>query len=298
MRRGNDGGGTETTGGDANRRPSLARELVAGGASVGIATCITNPIDIVKVRMQMSMASSSRSQRPLMEVARRIVAREGLAGLTGGLSAAVARGVTYGGIRLGLFPPVSAFLGADRKPNVGLAPKMAAAVFTGATAATLTNPMDLLKTQGQVQPGASVFAILRTVVREDGVAGLWRGTLPGATRASILTMAQLVTYSEAKSIVIRHLTGEDGFLTHLSTSMVTGLVATTATNPVDVVKTRVYNKAGSSSVVKCCLGIVKNEGLGAFFKGWTASYLRIGPQTAITFLVYEQMRKLIGLKAL
>jgi len=95
---------------------------------------------------------------------------------------------------------------------------------------------------------------------------------------------------------------DDGFLAHLCTSMVTGFVATTTTNPVDVIKTRVYaaRKAanGEAGILTQVGGIVKNEGLGGFLKGWTASYLRLGPQTAITFLVYEQVRKVVGLDAL
>ena len=79
--------------------------------------------------------------------------------------------------------------------------------LSAATAAAMTNPMDLIKTKGQIEardPSTgtgqrpSVRGLLGTVLREEGVRGLWRGTVPGATRASILTASQLVTYSEMK----------------------------------------------------------------------------------------------------
>jgi solute carrier family 25 uncoupling protein 8/9 len=41
--------------------------------------------------------------------------------------------------------------------------------------------------------------------------------------------------------------------------------------------------------------ILRTEGLGGFFKGWSANYARLGPQTAITFVAFENLRLLAGL---
>lgn len=35
----------------------------------------------------------------------------------------------------------------------------------------------------------------------------------------------------------------------------------------------------------------KNEGLASFFKGWTPAFIRLAPQTIITFVVLEQFKK-------
>ena len=34
----------------------------------------------------------------------------------------------------------------------------------------------------------------------------------------------------------------------------------------------------------------KTEGLKSFFKGWTPAFIRLGPQTIITFVVLEQLK--------
>jgi hypothetical protein len=80
--------------------------------------------------------------------------------------------------------------------------------------------------------------------------------------------------------------------------MLASLITTTVSSPADVVKTRVMNdhdrKVGGSL---CHLkDIWKNEGASALFKGWTASYLRIGPHTVISLVIIEEMRMLLGLK--
>lgn len=34
----------------------------------------------------------------------------------------------------------------------------------------------------------------------------------------------------------------------------------------------------------------KTEGIASFFKGWTPAFIRLGPQTIITFVVLEQFK--------
>jgi len=78
-----------------------------------------------------------------------------------------------------------------------------------------------------------------------------------------------------------------------------GLAATTITAPVDVVKTHMYC-AGSkfNNPLHCASDIFVREGARGFFKGWTANYARLGPQTTIMFVVMEKMRYLAGMQGL
>lgn len=41
--------------------------------------------------------------------------------------------------------------------------------------------------------------------------------------------------------------------------------------------------------------ILKNHGPFGFLKGWTASYLRIGPHTVISLVLIEKVRQMIGM---
>lgn len=79
----------------------------------------------------------------------------------------------------------------------------------------------------------------------------------------------------------------------------TGLVVTTAMNPMDVVSTRIYsqkvvNGKGKlySGVMDCIMKTMKSEGLRGFYKGWAAHYMRLGPHTVFTFLFWEEAKKL------
>lgn len=60
------------------------------------------------------------------------------------------------------------------------------------------------------------------------------------TRAAVLTAAQCATYDEAKKAWMLLVGGDDTLSTHVCASMISGLVTTTLTAPVDVIKTNMF----------------------------------------------------------
>ena len=204
-----------------------------------------------------------------------------------------------------------------------VASKVAAGAASGAFAAFLLNPTELIKTRFMARGPElrnSAWACAAGIARERGVAGLWRGAGMSTARSAILTAAQCAAYDGAKSFVrgTRRSLGpensekSDDLFTHLCASMLTGLVTTTVTNPVDMIKTQLYvsspgpnsTKLSASRVrapggaAEAARDVLRREGPRGFMRGWTANYLRLGPQTVITFVALEQLRKLAGMDAL
>ena len=68
-------------------------------------------------------------------------------------------------------------------------------------------------------------------------------------RAAVLTASQCATYDEVKQTLIKFTGAGDNFGTHLASSMITGLVTTTATAPVDVIKTHMFVGKSKQHVV-------------------------------------------------
>jgi hypothetical protein len=142
------------------------------------------------------------------------------------------------------------------------------------------------------------MAVVRTVVQQQGVAGLWQGATPGVLRSTMLNAAMCATYDEAKNQVF-HLTGwrKEGLANTLTASMASGLVTTTVINPVDVVRAYMQTgRSGGASTAAVTATIWRQEGLAAFMKGWSAAYMRTGPQCVMIFLTSEALRPLFGLK--
>merc|ERR1712193_387325 len=83
----------------------------------------------------------------------------------------------------------------------------------------------------------------------------------------------------------------DNLVTHFTSSLGAGAIATTMTQPLDVLKTRSMNAkpgefASSVDVFKTTL----REGPMAFYKGYIPAFVRLGPQTILTFIFFEQRR--------
>merc|ERR1719312_2258032 len=87
----------------------------------------------------------------------------------------------------------------------------------------------------------------------------------------------------------------DGIVTHFSASLAAGAIATTMTQPLDVLKTRSMNaKPGE---FKSSLDLVKytaKNGPMSFYKGYVPAFVRLGPQTILTFVFFEQLRMRFG----
>ena len=124
----------------------------------------------------------------------------------------------------------------------------------------------------------------------------------------IMTASQLGSYDQCKQLLLKTPFFGDDIGTHFTASLLAGLVATTVSSPVDVVKTRMMSAASApvamparnggkvvvayKGTVDALVKILRNEGMGALFKGWLPSYSRLGPQTVLTFIFMEKMKEL------
>jgi len=228
-------------------------DLGISGLAVASATCFTNPIDVCKTRLQLQAQVQGQKPLGIVSMSTSILRNEGMSALTKGLAPSVARGLLYGGLRLGLYAPTKRTLVAlqssvpqqQRQAEQGLGLKIIAGSMSGCLAAAITNPTELLKTRLQapnLKPEhTTTLGVLRAVVAADGVQGLWRGAIPGMARAATLTASQCATYDEAKRAIVAYTgLGDRSLLAQLASSMLTGLVTTTVANPMDVVKTIMF----------------------------------------------------------
>jgi hypothetical protein len=77
--------------------------------------------------------------------------------------------------------------------------------------------------------------------KQEGVASLWRGSGLTVNRAMIVTASQLASYDQAKEMILEKGLMSDEIGTHVAASFLAGFVASVASNPIDVIKTRVMN---------------------------------------------------------
>ncbi len=281
---------------------ALVVPICISGVSVACATATTNPIDVVKVRMQALNTMNAKNANVLQTF--RLVFRErGVGGFYVGLTPSLLRATTYGGLRLGLYDPIRRNLVSSSQfgwmDENRVTTKLLAGGCSGALAAFTLNPTELVKTR---RMKGDSWQTIKTQVAKDGVSSLWRGSSMAASRAALLTASQVAAYGEVKRLWIQMVpNAKDDWMAHVGASAAAGLITTATTNPVDVVKTRMFisGEEKKLSAKEAAMEVVREYGaLRGAMRGFTANYIRLGPQTMVTFVVAEELRKWVGLESL
>ena len=201
----------------------------------------------------------------------------------------------------------------------------------GMTAAALTAPLDVLKTrlqsdfyQSQLQsnrarmgisphahlsPARSAilhfretFQILFGVHKVEGWRALFKGLGPNLVGVVPARSINFYVYGNGKRIIADNFNhGEENSWVVLLAAATAGVVTSTATNPIWMIKTRlqldknVAERAGEAAVRRyknswdCVKQIIRNEGIRGMYKGMSASYLGVSEGT-LQWVLYEQMK--------
>ncbi|KAH9730165.1 mitochondrial substrate carrier family protein [Citrus sinensis] len=228
----------------------IVHHFGTSGLAVAVASAVTHPLDVLKVRLQMQFVGQKGPLNGMGRLFLQILKKEGPKSLYLGLTPALTRSILYGGLRLGLYEP-SKYACDWAFGSTNILVKIASGAFAGATATALTNPTEVLKVRLQMNSSmkqSGSIAEMRRLISEEGIRALWKGVGPAMARAAALTASQLATYDESKRILIRWTPLEEGFHLHLISSAVAGTMSTLITAPVDMVKTRLMLQRESRKV--------------------------------------------------
>ncbi|TXT09606.1 uncharacterized protein COLE_03540 [Cutaneotrichosporon oleaginosum] len=173
-------------------RIPLWAELVAGGTAGGCQVAVTNPLEIVKIRLQMAgeMARIEGSAAPRGAI--HVVKQLGIVGLYKGAAACLWRDIPFSMIYFTAYAHLKKdFFGEGKRGKVlSFGELLLAAGISGMPAAYLTTPADVVKTrlQTQARAGQTVYKGVIdgfvTIAREEGARALFKGGLARVIRSS------------------------------------------------------------------------------------------------------------------
>lgn len=267
-----------------------------------VAAACTHPLDLAKVRMQTAHAPGANMISTLFNVMK----NEGVFHIYKGLSASLLRQATYSTTRFGVYEFLKESVSPDHEYTPPMHVLLPLSMVSGWIGGMVGNPADIanIRMQNDQQLPIerrrnyrNVFDALIRMLKEEGPKSWFRGLIPNCTRGVLMTASQVVTYDLFKKFLININFDEAKRSTHFTASLMAGLVATTVCSPVDVVKTRIMNAhkqhnttQAQESGIKILTDAVKKEGVTFAFRGWMPSFVRLGPQTIVTFLVLEQLK--------
>lgn len=288
-------------------RPALP--FINGGLAGMTATTVIQPIDMIKVRLQLAGEGAKNSARPSpLAITRDIIAQGKVFDLYTGLSAGLLRQAVYTTARLGFFDTFMNILKLRAETNgsqIGFKERAGAGLTAGGLAAMVGNPADLalirmqsdgLKPVAQRANYTSVIDALSRIAKAEGITALWAGAYPTVVRAMALNFGQLAFFSEAKN-QLKSQTQLSAQTQTMAASAVAGFFASFFSLPFDFVKTRLQKQQKASDgslpykgMADCFRKVARDEGILRFYRGFGTYYVRIAPHAyVITLLITDRL---------
>jgi solute carrier family 25 (mitochondrial folate transporter), member 32 len=208
----------------------------------------------------------------------------GVTGLYTGLSANLIGNASSWGMYFYLYRIYKGWLKSDYGfgENFG---NFSASAMAGLSTIIFTNPIWVVKTKmcRDIQLKRPFIQVLKSTFQKDGIAGLYRGIVPGVF-GIVQSSVQMSLYESIKRNY-----KPDSPLEFVLASSSSKILAILLTYPYQVAKSRM--QASNHPFLEVCGEIAREK---AFYRGIVPATLRVLPGTAITFATYETILKILG----
>ncbi len=290
--------------------------LFSGGIAGTIASCITNPLEVVKTQLQSSMTSTamhgelaSANGHPIT-VAQRILKAEGVKGFWKGLKPTLFGIIPARSIYFYSYEQSKRALGEWLLPEGSVGNALVSGFMAGICSNTITNPIWMVKTRYQLladhTAGQKAYTsygdAISTIFKEEGIGGFYRG-LTASYWGCLEGAVQFLLYEQFKTNLIQRQNEErraNGLpetdrlpkATYFFSAAFAKGFATIITYPHEVARTRIREQA-RSGVFKYkgmwqTIGLIgREEGRKGLYAGMGIHIVKVVPNSAIMFLTYE-----------
>lgn len=178
--------------------------------------------------------------------------------------------------------------------------------LAGGSASLITSPLELIKTRIQSQSSqlhqlqsskTNIFKFsikcFKNIIQKEGISSLWKGATPTVIGSIPSRAIFFGIYDQIKTKLSKQQYSDT--ITNLTSSFIGGIVSTTLTSPIWMVKTRMQlnEHKGVTSPLSICKSIVRQEGMKGFWKGIGASWLGVF-ETCTQWMLLEHLKHKIG----
>jgi len=143
----------------------------AGAAGGVFASFVLMPLEVVKTRIQVSQSGAAS----VLEATKEILDREGIMALFSGVNAKCTETGSKNFIYFYIYDALNTV--TKRRSRITTPVKLALGYLAGVGCTVCTMPLEVLATRLQVVTGddKDVFSLLRAIVRDEGLGGLFKG---------------------------------------------------------------------------------------------------------------------------
>ncbi|XP_076650750.1 mitochondrial glycine transporter isoform X2 [Halictus rubicundus] len=278
----------------------ILKSFLAGSLSGTFSTILFQPLDLIKTRLQSRANLHLDSPKSgTVGTVIHIIQKENVFGLWRGMTPSITRVIPG----VGLYFSTLHWL----KHTFQLKDPLTSteAMFLGITARSMSGalliPITVVKTryESEVYKYNSIREALRLIYKQEGVRGLSSGLVPTLLRDAPFSGLYLMFYTRLKNIAVEAdlPCAKLSAPIHFSCGILAGIFASIATQPADVIKTKMQLYPNEFTGVRvAAFRIYKKYGVLGYFKGIVPRMLRRTLVTAMAWTVYEEVTKSMGLK--
>ncbi|KAK1651262.1 hypothetical protein QYE76_069067 [Lolium multiflorum] len=286
--------------------------LLAGGVAGAVSKTCTAPLARLTILFQVQgMHSDVATMRntTIWREASRIVYEEGPRAFWKGNLVTIAHRLPYSSISFYAYEKYKYWLqmlpGLDKNSGLGadVGVRMVGGGLSGITAASMTYPLDLVRTRLAAQTNTAYYRgishALFAICRDEGPRGLYKGlgaTLLGVGPSIAISFS---VYETLRSHWLLERPCDSPVLISLACGSLSGIASSTFTFPLDLVRRRkqLEGAGGRANVYKTGLfgtftHIVRTEGYKGLYRGILPEYCKVVPSVGLIFMTYETLKSM------
>jgi len=282
----------------------FARPFLVGGLSSSTATCCIQPIDMVKVQIQLQ--EGGNVIRNPIAMATQLIKKDGFFSLYRGLSAGLLRQMTYGLTRLGIFRTLTEKFKPEGKTaaDIPFTTKLACSLTAGGIGALIGTPADAALVRMQADTKLPIeqqrgykngLDALFKMARHEGINGFFVGATPTIVRGLSINVGMLMTYDTFKQMNAGWL-GDGTQANRFFSGFLSGWCAATVSLPFDFIKTRIQRQRPDANgvlpyknIIDCFQKVARQEGAMALYQGYGTFVIRITPHIMLTWVFMDNV---------
>ncbi|TYH22347.1 hypothetical protein ES288_A04G121100v1 [Gossypium darwinii] len=200
------------------------------------------------------------------------------------------------------------------KSDISFAGTFASSAFAACFAEICTIPLDTAKVRLQLQKKAlggdaaalpkyrGLLGTVGTIAREEGLAALWKGVIPGLHRQCLFGGLRIGMYEPVKNFYVgKDHVGDIPLTKKILAALTTGALGITVANPTDLVKVRLQAEGRLppgvprhySGALNAYSTIARQEGVKALWTGIGPNIARNAIINAAELASYDQVKQTI-----
>eukprot|EP00940_MAST-03C_sp_MAST-3C-sp2_P002789 g2789.t1 len=278
----------------------IFKQILAGGLAGCTARTFVAPIDRTKILLQTQFVSSGGSPdkyRGVLHTFRRVVQEEGIANLWRGNVVNCIRVAPYSATQFVSYEQYKEFLTPSDGAEFTTFRRLLCGGMAGATATTITHPLDVLRLRIAVTPELKgIGNAVSHIYAENGLRTFYKGYTPTLLSLSPFIAINFSTFDALKTWYYPEGPPEkvEAQVT-LLLGAIAGLTAQSICFPLDTVRRRMQ-LAGTNykGTLDAFLTIPRKEGIRGLYKGMLPNAIKIVPNNGIRFLAYEFFKSVLG----